>query len=67
MGMNDVGKMVNLKGGNIKPYLVSPKSMNNIYEVKSLKEIGNTETKNYNSNVIQGNTMKNKKDRFYKK
>lgn len=65
MGVNDIMKMVNLKG-NIKTDLVSPKGTNNIYEVKSPKDLVNSESKNY----LTANNLSNKNkkiDRFYKK
>lgn len=49
--MNDMAKMINFKG-NYNPQLVSPKSINNIYEVnqKDSKIIeGNNSTKNKKS------------------
>ena len=65
MGINDIAKMGNLKSGNIRPDLVSPKNINNIYEIKSPKDINNTDdAKKFYSNVIQSNSIKNKKATF---
>jgi hypothetical protein len=83
MGINDTSKLVNvnLKGGNFKPDIISPKAINNIYEIKSPKESNNinnynydnnkinyTEGNNYNSIVDQSGSLKNKKiDKFLRK
>ena len=68
-----MAKMVNFKGGNFKPDLISPKAINNIYEIKSPKESNNnkiiiSDTNNYNSIVDQSGSLKNKKiDKFLRK
>lgn len=59
--------MVNFKGGNLKSELISPKSVNNLHDLKSPKDGREINSFNPNLNLARSNSTKNKKEKLYKK